>query len=102
MASKREIWHPPEYTKESIRAVQTITAWANAVPDSKGVIHEQPPTSRDCKIFLDWIIIEASGTYDEPFRPGAQDQVMYMLGRRSIGLGLIKQMKLKPEIFPDD
>lgn len=50
---------------------------------------------------LDWIINKACGTYDEPFRPDSADTVNYLLGRRSVGLAIVKLMKLKPEIFDD-
>ncbi len=100
MKKPRQVWHPPDYDpKVDVRAVQAIAAWAAAEPDENGVVLAEPPTSRDCKIFLDWIINEACGTYDEPFRPGDGDTVTYMLGRRSVGLAIVKLMRLKPEIF---
>ena len=51
---------------------------------------------------LDWIINTAAATYDEPFRPGSRDVVDYMLGRRSVGLAIVKLIKLKPEIFENE
>jgi uncharacterized UBP type Zn finger protein len=83
--SKREHWHPPLYEKADIRAVQAL-AQGNA-------------SETDQKRALDWIINTAAGTYDEPFRPGSQDAVNYMLGRRSVGLALVKLLKLKPDSF---
>ena len=48
---------------------------------------------------LQWIIEQAAAVYDEPFRPGSTDTVAYMLGRRSVGLAIIKLMKLSHDIF---
>ena len=83
--AKREIWHPPVYEKADIRAIQAL-AQGNA-------------SEQDQKRALGWIINTAASTYDEPFRPGSPDAVHYMLGRRSVGLAIVKLMKLKPEIF---
>lgn len=85
MSSKREHWHPPTYEVADIRAVQAV---------AQGVASET-----EQKRALDWIINTASATYDEPFRPGEQDAVNYMLGRRSVGLAIVKLLKLKPDIF---
>lgn len=48
---------------------------------------------------LDWIINSAAATYDEPFRPGEPDVVSYVLGRRSVGLAIVKMLHLKPDAF---
>ena len=94
MNKKRELWHPPIYhPKQDVRAIQAVTAYANG--------GKEPPTVQDCKRMLDWIINTACGTYDEPFRPGSSDTVAYMLGRRSVGLAIVKLMRLKPEIFKE-
>lgn len=85
MRNKRENWHPPQYDRPDVRAIQAVNEGTAS-----------PAEMRRC---LDWIIYQAAGTYDEPFRPGDSDQVAYMLGRRSVGLALIKLMKLSPEVF---
>jgi hypothetical protein len=82
---KREAWHPPPYEKADIRAIQAL---ANGTA-----------TAQDQQRALDWIVNTAAATYDEPFRPGSRDVVDYMLGRRSVGLAIVKLLKLKPEIF---
>ena len=82
---KREQWHPPEYEKADIRAIQAL---------ARG-----DATESDQRRALDWIINVAAATYDEPFRPGQSDVVDYMLGRRSVGLAIVKLMKLKPELL---
>lgn len=89
--SRRERWHPPAYEKTDIRALQTIAAYAET--------GETPPSPQDCKRALDWIINTAAATYDEPFVQGQPDAVNYMLGRRSVGLAVVKLLKLKPEII---
>lgn len=53
----------------------------------------------DQKRALSWIINIACGTYDEPWRPSSPDLVNYMLGRRSVGLAIVKLLKLKAEIL---
>lgn len=82
---KRQHWHPPEYDVNDIRAVQAL---------AQGVASDVQQ-----KRALDWIINTAAATYDEPFRPGEPDAVNYMLGRRSVGLAIVKLMKLKPDLF---
>jgi hypothetical protein len=78
-------WHPPSYDDKIIRAIQGL-AQGTASEDMQ-------------KRALDWIITEAAKTYDEPFHPGQPDVVNYVLGRRSVGLAIVKMMKLKPELF---
>jgi hypothetical protein len=82
---KREHWHPPTYEKADIRAIQAL---------ARG-----DATESDQRRALDWIINVAAATYDEPFRPGQGDAVTYMLGRRSVGLALVKLMKIKPDLL---
>lgn len=81
----RKIWHPPDYDVTIIRAMQGL-AEGTASPDMQ-------------KRALDWIINSAALTYDEPFQPGQTDVVNYVLGRRSVGLAIVKMLKLKPELF---
>lgn len=86
---KRENWHPPAYDKEDVRAIQALATGTASDTDQRRA--------------LDWIINTAAATYDEPFRPGSQDAVNYMLGRRSVGLAIVKLMKLRPErMFEDE
>ncbi|MFW6028041.1 MAG: hypothetical protein ACOC9Q_00760 [bacterium] len=91
---EREAWHPPPYDKADIRAIQSIAGYMTGV-------NEDPPSPGECQRALDWIIHTACGTYDEPFRPGADDVRSYLLGRRSVGLALVKMTKLKPELFDE-
>ena len=85
---KREVWHPPLYNKEVMRAVQALATGTAGPGDQQKA--------------LNWIIETACLTYDEPFRPCSPDVINYMLGRRSIGLAIVKLLKLKPErVFND-
>jgi hypothetical protein len=92
---KREIWHPAPYEKPDVVAMQALLRYAEAavVPPQPG---EQliPPSPEQVKRALDWIVNIASATYDEPFLPGQEDVRNYMLGRRSVGLAIVKLMKL--------
>jgi len=42
------------------------------------------------KLALDWIIHKAARTYDEPFLPGQHDLTMNLLGRRNVGMQIVK------------
>jgi hypothetical protein len=81
----REIWHPPQYGIEDIRAVQAVAAGTASAVEQKRA--------------LDWIVNIAAQTYEEPFVPGQDDVRAYVLGRRSVGLAIVKLIKLKPELF---
>jgi len=81
----REIWHPPPYAMDDIRAVQAVAAGTASATEQKRA--------------LDWIVNAAAQTYDEPFVPGQDDVRAYLLGRRSVGLAIVKIIKLKPELF---
>jgi hypothetical protein len=81
----REIWHPPPYGIEDIRAVQAVAAGSASASEQKRA--------------LDWIVNTAAQTYEEPFVPGQEDVRAYVLGRRSVGLAVVKLIKLKPELF---
>jgi len=81
----REIWHPPSYEMEDIRAVQAV-ATGNA-------------SASEQKRALDWIVNTAAQTYEEPFVPDQDDVRSYVLGRRSVGLAIVKLIRLKPELF---
>jgi hypothetical protein len=46
------------------------------------------------KLALDWIVNKAARTYDEPFLPGQHDVTLNLLGRRSVGLQIVKLVNL--------
>jgi hypothetical protein len=97
---KREIWHPPTYSTADIRAIQALALFAKSAefPPEPGE-EVAPPSAAEVKRALDWIITKAAATYDEPFQAGQPDVRDYMLGRRSVGLAIVKLMSLKPGIF---
>lgn len=86
-------WAPPPYRRADARALQAIAVYAAG--------GDQAPTAADCKRAMDWIVNVAAATYDEPFRAGQQDAVNYMLGRRSVGLAIVKLLSIKPEVIPE-
>lgn len=59
---------------------------------SKGVASEQQQ-----KIALEWIVVGAARTNDDPFVPGHPDLTNHLLGRRRVGLDIvgITNMKMK-------
>lgn len=97
MAKKREAWQPPAYSetgepntygKDDIRAIQAMAEGTAGEAEQKRA--------------LDCIINRLAMTYDEPFRTGADDVRCYLLGRRSVGLAIVKLIRLKPEIFENE
>ena len=103
--AKPEGWQPTvdDYDKADIRAIQSLAVYAQQAVQPAEPGEEPPvPSPSDVKRALDWIIIKAAGTYDEPFVPGQPDVTNYRLGRRSVGLAIVKLMKLKPEILNKD
>ena len=84
----REIWHPPRYGLKDIRAIQAVAAGSANADEQKRA--------------LDWIVHAAAQTYDEPFVPGRDDVRSYVLGRRSVGLAIVKLLRLKPDAFRNE
>lgn len=53
-------------------------------------------TSDQQKRALDWIVLQACGTYDLAYRPGDTDRdTNIALGRQFVGQQIVKQLKLK-------
>jgi hypothetical protein len=99
-AVKRQRWHPPLYEKADIRAIQALATWAAlAMRPAEPGQEPEPPSPAETKRALDWIVNTACATFDEPFQAGQSDVKDYMLGRRSVGLAIIKLINLKPEVF---
>ncbi len=103
--AKPEGWQPTvdNYEAADLRAIQALAAYAQLAvvawdPDTMGP-PPNTPTPFDVKQALDWIIWKAAETYDEPFVPGQPDVTNYRLGRRSVGLAIVKLMRLKQSIF---
>lgn len=89
---RREAWQPVEYSETgapgtySVHDMRAIQALAQGTAGE----HEQ-------RRALDWIIHHAAMTYEETFQPGNPDATAYVQGRRSVGLAIVKLMKLRPE-----
>lgn len=48
------------------------------------------------KFVLRWLIEAVCQTYDEPFMPGHADVTQYRLGKRGVGLAMVKHLNLSP------
>jgi hypothetical protein len=101
MTKKREAWHPAEYTKDDIRAIQALALYAKSadVPFPPG---EEPQLSpSEAKRALDWIILKAAQAYDNGF--SADDPngrtAAFLDGRQSVAQQIIKLTLLKPEVI---
>lgn len=105
---KKERGRPVDtYEIADIRAIQALALYAQLADapwdeKARGGPPPPPPSPADVKRALDWIIVHAAGTYDEPFEPGRPDVTDYLLGRRSVGLAIVKLMRLKPDLFEND
>jgi hypothetical protein len=77
-----EPWHPAPYDDADTYAIKALAA---------GVANEGQQ-----KRALEWIINTLCGTYDLSYRPGPEGNrdTAFAEGRRSVGLQLVKQIKL--------
>ena len=77
-------WKPPAYDNADAAAIQALVK-GNATADQQ-------------KRAIDWIVTKACGTYDFPYRPGAQDgdrDTCIAIGKMFVGQQIVKLMKLK-------
>ena len=88
------MWRTPDYNKGDVRALQSLHDYAAG----KG----SAPSPGEVKRALDWIIEQACGTYKDQFWPDDMNTVLYMLGRRSVGVAMISMFKIKPESVKDE
>ncbi len=100
---KREVWHPADYDQADVRAIQALANYAQlaAVAWDEQEMGPAPeaPSPSEVKRALDWIVNSAAQTYDTSFvaddsngRIGA-----FVEGRRSVGMQIVKLIRLKPE-----
>lgn len=80
-SARPEPWHPPAYEIADLRAVQALARGEASAEQQQRA--------------LDWIVSRAAQTYDEPFFPDNPRVTDYLLGRRSVGLALVKLTRLK-------
>jgi len=64
------------YDEADVAAVKAVSA-GNASPEQQ-------------RRALDWIVHKAARTYDEPFMPGYDDLTTHLMGRRNVGLQIVK------------
>ena len=108
MSKKREVWHPAEYWREDVRAVQALVQYARLAKEVWDVeaLGSPPPCPSEFEVAraLDWIIHQASQTYDTSFAADdANGRIgAFVEGRRSVGHQIIKLMQLKPELVPNE
>lgn len=76
----RERWLPADWELPDAAAMQAL-ARGDATPDQQ-------------LRALKWVIEAAAGTYEHTFVPGAHDQSTYLEGRRSVGLQVVKLLKV--------
>ena len=79
---RREIWHPVQFNQRAAYAAQALVR-GEATEDQQ-------------KFFVDWLIRDACQTYEEPFDPESERVTDYVLGRRSVGLGVVKHLSISP------
>jgi len=76
----RERWLPSEWDLPDASALQAL---------SRGEADEHQQRRA-----LACIVEKLAGTYEHTFVPGAQDQTIYLEGRRSVGLQIVKLLKV--------
>jgi hypothetical protein len=76
----RDRWLPAEWELPDAAAIQAL---ARGDADA-----QQQQRALAC------VIEKLAGTYEHTFVPGAQDQTTYLEGRRSVGLQVVKLLKV--------
>jgi len=80
--SPKDLWNPVPFD-------DTIAYALQALAKGEAEDHQQ-------KSVLDWIITEACQTYEEPFVSDNARVTDYLLGRRSVGLAIVKHLTTSP------
>lgn len=74
-------WAPAEWEEDDAKALKSLQAGnASDVQQRRA---------------LAWIINKAAATYDEPFVAGDARTTDYLLGRRNVGLQIVKLLNVK-------
>lgn len=84
-AKRKELWHPAQSDIPVAQAIQNMAAGKASEAQQKAV--------------LDWLINVACQTYEEPFTPDNARVTDYVLGRRSVGLAIVKHLHLNIAAF---
>jgi hypothetical protein len=83
----RERWLPAEWEKVDAAAIQAL---ARGDADARLQQHA-----------LKVIVEKLAGTYEHTFVPGQGDTSTYLEGRRSVGLQIVKLVKVDLALVPD-
>ena len=73
-------WQPSPYSDNDVYCIKALAA-GSATPEQQ-------------KQALDWIIRVAAGTYDQPYRSDSARDTDFALGRRAVGLDVVKLVNL--------
>lgn len=79
-AKPRERWLPAEWELADAAAIQALARGDAEASQQKRA--------------LTVIVEKLAGTYEHTFVPGAHDQSTYLEGRRSVGLQIVKLLKV--------
>lgn len=79
---RKALWHPVPFNEKAAYGLQAM-ARGEMTPEQQ-------------KATLDWIIKEAAQTYEEPFIHDNARVTDYLLGRRSVGLAIVKHLTISP------
>jgi hypothetical protein len=99
----RQVWEPARYTKEVVRAIQSLALYAQSA-DYPPEHRPPPPSENEVRTALDWIIHDVCKTYDFGFNVNDINgrTNAFVDGKRSVGLQIITAMKLKPDLIDRD
>lgn len=81
----KEKWHPTTSNQAVARAARALVEGVAGTDDQQ--------------LFMKWLIEVACQTYDEPFDPDNQHVTSYVLGRRSVGLAVVKHINMTQAVF---
>lgn len=84
-AKRKELWHPTQSDVAVAQAIQNMATGTASEAQQKAV--------------LDWLITTACQTYEEAFVPDNPRVTDYVLGRRSVGLAIVKHLHLNTAAF---
>ena len=81
-------YYPADYTKQMVIAIQAVAA---------GIANEGQQ-----QLTMKWIIEDLCRTYDLDYFPDSDRDSVFASAKRSIGLQLVKLIKIKTGSLPDD
>ncbi len=81
-------WKPVDYTLADVMAIKALAAGTADADQQKRA--------------LDWVIITAAGTYEEPYRSdadGGERETTFALGRAFVGRQVVKLVNLPAPVI---